>query len=71
VKKPIMFGLVTMMIGYLCLTVVAQAPVSDLLAAAQAAAQRYPNAKAVYLTNDETIRANMRCSSSVNRSTCG
>jgi len=55
VKKPIMFGLVTMMIGYLCLTVVAQAPASDLLAAAQAAAQRYPNAKAVYLTNDETI----------------
>lgn len=54
-KKPIMFGLVTMMIGYLCLTVVAQAPASDLLAAAQAAAQRYPNAKAVYLTNDETI----------------
>ncbi|MCD6142029.1 DUF3857 domain-containing protein [Candidatus Bipolaricaulota bacterium] len=54
-KKPIMFGLVTMMVGYLCLTVVAQAPASDLLAAAQAAAQRYPNAKAVYLTNDETI----------------
>ncbi|HDJ29891.1 MAG TPA: hypothetical protein ENF29_02430, partial [Candidatus Acetothermia bacterium] len=54
-KKPIMFGLVTMMVGYLCLTVVAQAPASDLLAAAQAAAQRYPNAKAVYLAKEETI----------------
>jgi len=71
VKKPIMFGLVTMMVGYLCLTVVAQALASDLLAAAQAAAQRYPNAKAVYLTNDETMRASMRCSSSMNQSACG
>ena len=60
-----------LILGALQLAAIAQAPVSGILAAAQAAAQRYPNAKAVYLTNDETIRASMRCSSSVNQSTCG
>ncbi len=58
-KKPIMFGLVTMMIGYLCLTVVAQAPASDLLAAARAAAQKYPDADAVYLANEETVQVDL------------